>query len=57
MMMPDEGKAFNRWMVNGQMWPNVDPYVVKTGGRYRIAYTTEWKTAIRCTFIGTVLSW
>jgi FtsP/CotA-like multicopper oxidase with cupredoxin domain len=37
MMMPDEGQAFNRWMVNGQMWPNVDPYVVKAGKRYRIA--------------------
>jgi len=25
MMMPDEGKPFNRWMVNDRMWPNVDP--------------------------------
>jgi FtsP/CotA-like multicopper oxidase with cupredoxin domain len=37
MMMPDEGQAFNRWMVNGQMWPKIDPYVVKAGKRYRLA--------------------
>ena len=38
MMMPDEGQAFNRWMVNDQMWPKVDPYMVKAGKRYRIAF-------------------
>ncbi len=38
MMMPDEGKPFNRWMVNDQMWPNVDPLMVKKGKRYRIAF-------------------
>jgi FtsP/CotA-like multicopper oxidase with cupredoxin domain len=38
MMMPDEGQAFNRWMVNGQMWPKVDPYIVKAGKRYRFAF-------------------
>jgi len=38
MMMPDEGKPFNRWMVNDQMWPNVDPLMVKKGKRYRMAF-------------------
>ena len=36
MMMADEGKAFNRWMVNDQMWPKIDPYMVKAGKRYRL---------------------
>lgn len=36
-MLPDEGKAFNRWTVNGKSWPDIDPLVVKKGGRYRIA--------------------
>jgi FtsP/CotA-like multicopper oxidase with cupredoxin domain len=38
MMMPDEGKPFNRWTINDQMWPNIDPLMVKKGKRYRIAF-------------------
>jgi FtsP/CotA-like multicopper oxidase with cupredoxin domain len=38
MMMPDEGKPFNRWMVNDKLWPNVDPLMVHKGKRYRIAF-------------------
>jgi len=37
MMMPDEGKPFNRWMINNKVWPDVDPLMVKAGKRYRIA--------------------
>lgn len=36
MMMPDNGQPFNRWMVNGKTWPDVDPLRVKKGKRYRI---------------------
>ena len=35
-MMPDEGKPFNRWMMNGKMFPNIDPIKVKKGKRYRL---------------------
>ena len=35
-MMPDEGKPFNRWMVNGKSFPDTDPIRVKRGKRYRI---------------------
>jgi FtsP/CotA-like multicopper oxidase with cupredoxin domain len=28
-MLPDEGKPFNRWTVNDQTWPNMDPLMVK----------------------------
>jgi len=38
MMLPDEGKPFNRWTVNNQFWPNIDPLTVKAGKRYRIAF-------------------
>jgi FtsP/CotA-like multicopper oxidase with cupredoxin domain len=38
MMLPDEGKPFNRWMVNDKLWPNIDPLLVKPGRRYRIAF-------------------
>jgi FtsP/CotA-like multicopper oxidase with cupredoxin domain len=38
MMLPDEGKAFNRWTVNDKQWPNIDPLIVKAGKRYRIAF-------------------
>jgi len=38
MMMPDEGQAFNRWTVNDQMWPKIDPFLVHSGKRYRIAF-------------------
>jgi FtsP/CotA-like multicopper oxidase with cupredoxin domain len=37
-MLEDEGKAFNRWTINGQFWPNVEPLKVKAGKRYRIAF-------------------
>jgi FtsP/CotA-like multicopper oxidase with cupredoxin domain len=37
-MMPDEGHAFNQWMINGKAWPNVDPLKVKAGKRYRIVF-------------------
>jgi FtsP/CotA-like multicopper oxidase with cupredoxin domain len=36
-MMADEGKAFNRWMVNGKEFPHTDPIRVKKGKRYRLA--------------------
>jgi len=36
-MMPDEGTAFNRWMVNGKEFPHTDPIRVKRGKRYRLA--------------------
>ena len=35
-MMPDEGKPFNKWMINDKVWPNVDPLMVKAGKRYRL---------------------
>ncbi|MBV8728436.1 MAG: multicopper oxidase domain-containing protein [Acidobacteriia bacterium] len=38
MMLPDEGRPFNRWMVNDKLWPNIDPLMVKAGKRYRIAF-------------------
>jgi FtsP/CotA-like multicopper oxidase with cupredoxin domain len=38
MMMGDEGKPFNKWMVNDKLWPNVDPMVVRKGKRYRMAF-------------------
>ena len=38
MMLPDEGKPFNRWTVNDKLWPNIDPLMVKAGKRYRIAF-------------------
>ena len=36
-MMPDEGKPFNRWMMNGKEFPHTDPIKVKKGKRYRLA--------------------
>lgn len=38
MMMDDEGKPFNKWMVNNKFWPNVDPMMVRKGKRYRLAF-------------------
>jgi FtsP/CotA-like multicopper oxidase with cupredoxin domain len=38
MMVGDEGQAFNRWMINDQFWPNVDPLKVQAGKRYRILF-------------------
>jgi FtsP/CotA-like multicopper oxidase with cupredoxin domain len=38
MMMGDEGKPFNRWMINDQFWPNVDPLKVQAGKRYRVLF-------------------
>ena len=35
-MMPDEGKPFNRWTVNGKVFPDTDPIRVRKGKRYRI---------------------
>lgn len=35
-MMPDEGTAFNKWMVNGKEFPHTDPIKVKRGKRYRM---------------------
>jgi FtsP/CotA-like multicopper oxidase with cupredoxin domain len=37
-MMPDEGRAFNNWMINNKLWPNVDFLKVKHGKRYRIVF-------------------
>ena len=37
-MLADEGHAFNRWVVNEQSWPKVDPLVVKHGQRYRLVF-------------------
>jgi len=37
-MLADEGHAFNRWVVNEQSWPKVDPLVVKEGHRYRLVF-------------------
>ena len=37
-MLADEGHAFNKWVVNDKLWPNVDPLTVKSGKRYRIAF-------------------
>jgi FtsP/CotA-like multicopper oxidase with cupredoxin domain len=36
-MMPDDGMPFNKWMVNGKLFPNTDPIKVKKGKRYRLA--------------------
>jgi FtsP/CotA-like multicopper oxidase with cupredoxin domain len=38
MMLPDEGKPFNRWTINDKFWPKIDPLMVKAGKRYRIAF-------------------
>ena len=38
MMMGDEGKPFNKWMVNDKLWPAVDPMMVHKGKRYRMAF-------------------
>jgi FtsP/CotA-like multicopper oxidase with cupredoxin domain len=35
-MMPDDGKPFNRWMMNGKEFPHTDPIRVKKGKRYRL---------------------
>nr|ASY01944.1 LacM [uncultured bacterium] len=35
-MLPDEGHAFNKWVVNDKVWPNTDPLMVKAGKRYRL---------------------
>ena len=35
-MLPDEGKPFNKWVINEKSWPNVDPLMVKAGRRYRL---------------------
>ena len=37
-MLEDEGKPFNRWTINDQLWPKVDPIKVKAGKRYRIVF-------------------
>ena len=37
-MLADEGHAFNRWVVNDQSWPKVDPLMVKHGRRYRLVF-------------------
>lgn len=37
-MLTDEGHAFNRWVVNEQSWPKVDPLMVKEGRRYRLVF-------------------
>ena len=36
-MMPDDGKPFNKWMVNGKVFPDTEPIRVKRGKRYRLA--------------------
>jgi FtsP/CotA-like multicopper oxidase with cupredoxin domain len=38
MMLPDEGKPFNRWTANDRLWPNIDPPLVKPGKHYRVAF-------------------
>ena len=38
MMMGDEGRPFNKWMVNDKLWPSVDPMMVHHGKRYRMAF-------------------
>ena len=55
MMMPDEGQAFNRWTVNDQMWPRIDPYLVKAGSAIGLPCITGWRTAIRCICTGIAL--
>jgi len=35
-MLPDDGKPFNRWTVNGKVFPHTDPIRVKRGKRYRL---------------------
>jgi FtsP/CotA-like multicopper oxidase with cupredoxin domain len=36
-MLPDDGMPFNKWTVNGKVFPNADPIRVKRGKRYRMA--------------------
>jgi FtsP/CotA-like multicopper oxidase with cupredoxin domain len=31
-----EGSQFNTWAINGRAWPDVDPFLLKPGKRYRI---------------------
>ena len=38
MMVADEGKPFNRWMINDQFWPDVEPLKVQAGKRYRVLF-------------------
>ncbi len=35
-MLPAEDKPFNKWTVNGKLYPETDPLRVKKGKRYRI---------------------
>jgi len=35
-MLPDEGMPFNKWTVNGKVFPNTDAIRVKRGKRYRL---------------------
>jgi len=37
-MLPDEGHAFNKWVVNDKLWPNIDPLKVKAGKRYKLIF-------------------
>ena len=36
-VLPPEKRPFNKWTVNGKLWPDIEPLRVKKGGRYRIA--------------------
>ncbi len=34
--IPGGHGGFNRWTINGKSWPDVDPFVVQAGQRYRM---------------------
>lgn len=36
-MMPDDGRPFNKWTVNGKVFPDTEPLRVTRGKRYRLA--------------------
>jgi FtsP/CotA-like multicopper oxidase with cupredoxin domain len=36
-MLPDDGRPFNKWTVNGKVFPDTEPLRVKRGKRYRLA--------------------
>jgi len=54
--IPGGHGGFNRWTINGESWPDVDPLVVKAGQRYRIVMKTEAATIIPFTFTAIHLS-
>jgi len=39
--VPGGRGGFNRWTINGKSWPDVDPFVVQQGKRYRLVFKND----------------